>query len=299
MPPAIHIIGLTKRYGDRTVLDQITFDVPAGRVTGFIGPNGSGKTTTIRTLLGFVHASAGQATVLGESITQPQRFLHRVGALVDSPAFYPALSARENLRLLTDIGNIEPARIDVVLDIVGLTARADDAAKQYSLGMRQRLGIAAALLPNPELLILDEPTNGLDPEGIQEIRVLLRRLADEGRTVFVSSHLLAELEHVADWIVALKAGRVVYQGTVQQLSTAEIVIRTANVSQLPLVESICADANVPCRRDGDRVVVSASADFAEHLNRTAMERGAILVELSPRSASLEDAFFDLIDKGTA
>jgi ABC-2 type transport system ATP-binding protein len=165
--------------------------------------------------------------------------------------------------------------------------------------MRQRLGIAAALLPNPELLILDEPTNGLDPEGIQEIRVLLRRLADEGRTVFVSSHLLAELEHVADWIVALKAGRVVYQGTVQQLSTAEIVVRTANVSQLALVEVVCADANVPCRRDGERVVVSASADFAEHLNRTAMERGAILVELSPRSASLEDAFFDLIDKGAA
>jgi ABC-2 type transport system ATP-binding protein len=298
---AIRVEGLTKRYGDHTVLDHVSFEVPTGKITGFIGPNGSGKTTTIRTLLGFVNASEGQATVLGESFKNPERFLNRVGALIDSPAFYPALSARDNLRLLADIGNIDPARIDVVLDIVGLTNRATDAAKQYSLGMRQRLGIAAALLPDPKLLILDEPTNGLDPEGIQEIRALLRVLANQGKTVLVSSHLLVELEAISDWIVALKAGRVVYQGTVQQLSsgTAEIAARGARAEDVSVIEAICAEANIPFRRQGSHVVLEAAPEFAGHLNSSAMQRGVVLVELTPRQASLEDAFFDLIERGAA
>jgi ABC-2 type transport system ATP-binding protein len=298
---AIRVEGLTKKYGDHTVLDHVSFEVPTGKITGFIGPNGSGKTTTIRTLLGFVNASEGQATVLGESFKNPARFLNRVGALIDSPAFYPALSARDNLRVLADIGNIDPARIDVVLDIVGLTNRATDAAKQYSLGMRQRLGIAAALLPDPELLILDEPTNGLDPEGIQEIRALLRVLANQGKTVLVSSHLLVELEAISDWIVALKAGRVVYQGTVQQLSsgTAEIATRGARAEDASVIEAICAEANIPFRRQGAHIVLEAAPEFAGHLNSTAMQRGVVLVELTPRQASLEDAFFDLIERGAA
>ncbi len=294
---AIRVAGLSKSYGDHVVLDNVSFSVPTGAITGFIGPNGAGKTTTIRALLGFVEHSAGEATVLGKSIDEPSQFLHRVGALIDSPAFYPGLSARQNLRLLADIGHIDLARIDVVLDIVGLTARADDAAKQYSLGMRQRLGIAAALLPDPELLVLDEPTNGLDPSGIQEIRALLRSLADSGRTVLVSSHLLAELEHISDWIVVLQRGHVVYEGTVAGLSTgtAELVVAAAQAVDLPAVAQICDEVNLPHRRDGDRLIVEAPALFAEHLNRTAMQRGVVLVELSPRRASLEDAFFGLIE----
>ena len=206
---------------------------------------------------------------------------------------------RQNLRLLTDIGRIDPARIDIVLAIVGLTARADDAAKQYSLGMRQRLGIAAALLPDPKLLVLDEPTNGLDPVGIQEIRALLRQLADEGRTILVSSHLLAELEHVSDWIVVLNEGRVVYQGTVAGLSTgaAELVAEPDDPTDIGVLQRICDEAHVRYRRDGDALVIEAPRSFAGHLNRTAMDQGVVLVELSPRRASREDAFFDLIEAG--
>jgi ABC-2 type transport system ATP-binding protein len=296
---AIQVSNLSKSYGDRLVLDNVSFGVPTGAITGFIGPNGAGKTTTIRALLGFVEHSSGDATVLGESIDDPSAFLSKVGALIDSPAFYPGLSARQNLRLLADIGRIDHARIDAVLDIVGLTARADDAAKQYSLGMRQRLGIAAALLPDPELLVLDEPTNGLDPSGIQEIRSLLRQLANEGRTVLVSSHLLAELEHISDWIVVLKRGRVVYEGTVAGLSTdtEELVVAAANAADLPAVAQICDEVHMPHRQDVDRLIIEAPALFAEYLNRTAMQRGIVLIELSPRRASLEDAFFDLIEEG--
>jgi ABC-2 type transport system ATP-binding protein len=295
--PAIQVAHLSKNYGERAVLNDVTFEVPSGAITGFIGPNGAGKTTTIRTLLGFVERSAGEATVLGHSIDRPADFLGRVGALIDSPAFYPGLSARQNLRVLTDIGDIDRKRIDVVLDIVGLTNRADDPAKQYSLGMRQRLGIAAALLPDPELLVLDEPTNGLDPVGIQEIRALLRHLADEGRTVLVSSHLLAELEHVSDWVVVLQAGHVVYQGTVDALSAghSELVVGASDSGALPALEAISARAGYTARLDGDRLVIAAPKTFAEALNRSAIDQGIVLVELSPRRASLEDAFFGLIE----
>jgi ABC-2 type transport system ATP-binding protein len=291
---------LSKRYGERAVLNDVSFDVPSGGITGFIGPNGAGKTTTIRTLLGFVKRSAGEATVLGESIDEPTKFLDRVGSLIDSPAFYPGLSARQNLRILTDIGNIDEARIDAVLKTVGLTMRADDPAKQYSLGMRQRLGIAAALLPDPELLVLDEPTNGLDPAGIQEIRQLLRQLADEGRTILVSSHLLTELEHISDWIIILQQGHVVYQGTVTALAAgdSEVVVAPASPSDLAQLEQVCASQNVPYRIDGQRLVVSAPQGFAAFLGRETLDRRIALVELSTRQASLEDAFFDLINGET-
>jgi ABC-2 type transport system ATP-binding protein len=295
--PAIRVAGLTKSYGHRMILNDVSFTVPTGAITGFIGPNGAGKTTTIRTILGFVERSAGTATVLGESIDHPSRFLGRVGALIDSPAFYPSLSARKNLQLLADIGDIPAARIDVVLKIVDLTERADDAAKQYSLGMRQRLGIAAALLPDPKLLILDEPTNGLDPTGIQEVRQLLRRLADEGRTILVSSHLLSELEHISDWIVVLQKGHVVYEGTVQNLSSAnsEIVVRPAEAADLAALEKICTDADKPYRLLDGGLVINAPRGFAEHISRSSIRDEIVLAELSPRQASLEDAFFELID----
>src|SRR5262245_49268361 len=172
-PPAIEVTGLTKRYGSRTAVDGLDLELPHGVVAGFVGPNGSGKTTTMAMLLGLVRPTAGTGTVLGEPIDRPARYLHRVGALIETPAFYPSLTGRENLRLLATVGRHDAASIDGLLDTVGLAERGDDRVRGYSLGMKQRLGIAAALLGDPELLVLDEPTNGLDPQGVREMRALV------------------------------------------------------------------------------------------------------------------------------
>src|SRR6202034_2549082 len=212
--------GLTKRFGDRTVVDDVALQIPQGAVCGFVGPNGAGKTTTIRMLLGLVRPTSGTGTILGGSLAEPASYLHKVGALIESPAFYPQLSGRENLRALSRRGSIPLAGVDQVLDRSGLLARAGDKYRSYSLGMKQRLGIAAAMLAGPELLILDEPTNGLDPAGIVEMRGLVRSLADDGITVFVSSHLLGEIEHICDHLVMIRKGRSVFQGSVDQLRRA-------------------------------------------------------------------------------
>jgi ABC-2 type transport system ATP-binding protein len=212
-PPAIQAVGLTKSYRGRPAVDRLSFSVPRGRVTAFVGPNGSGKTTTIRMLLGLVRPDAGTATVLGASLSQPRAYLPRVGALVESPAFEPELSGRRNLKVLATLARTPVHRVEAALAAVG-----NKPYRAYSLGMRQRLGIAAALLGDPELLLLDEPTNGLDPGGMQEVRHLLRRLADAGRTVFVSSHLLAEVEQLCDHVVVLREGRLVHQGDVRGLT---------------------------------------------------------------------------------
>jgi ABC-2 type transport system ATP-binding protein len=191
---AIEVQDLSKKYGSALAVSHANFQVPAGTICGFVGPNGAGKTTTIRMLLGLISPTGGSGQILGEAITSPEKYLPLVGAMIEGPAFYPALSGAENLRVLATLGGFPLDRVDTLLKQVGLFERAESKFKTYSLGMKQRLGIAAALLPNPQLLILDEPTNGLDPEGIQEIRQLLRNLADNGTTVFVSSHLLSELE---------------------------------------------------------------------------------------------------------
>jgi ABC-2 type transport system ATP-binding protein len=198
--------GLGKRYGHRDAVRNLDIAIPRGVVAGFVGPNGAGKTTTIRMLLGLVRPTTGSAQVLGSPISRPREYLPRVGALIESPAFYPSLSGRANLQVLASLGGISKKRISPLLDLVGLAGRDRDRVSQYSLGMKQRLGIAAALLPEPELLILDEPSNGLDPPGIVEMRSLMRRLRDEGTTVFVSSHMLGEVQQVADWLVVLKDG---------------------------------------------------------------------------------------------
>ena len=180
--------------------------MPAGTICGFVGPNGAGKTTTIRMLLGLISPTGGTGEILGQSISSPDKYLSQVGAMIEGPAFYPALSGAENLKVLATLGGFPIERVDQLLEQVGLAERGKSKYKTYSLGMKQRLGIAAALLPNPKLLILDEPTNGLDPEGIQEIRQLLRSLADNGTTVFVSSHLLSELELISEYLVMLRKG---------------------------------------------------------------------------------------------
>ena len=207
MENAIEVNNLSKHYEEVSAVDNVSFNVPLGSICGFIGPNGSGKTTTIRMLLGLIAPTNGTGSVLGYDITQPSKYLEHVGAMIEGPAFYPMLSGRENLAIFARLGGIDQDRVDPLLDLVGLGLRGKHKFKTYSLGMKQRLGIAAALLPDPKLLILDEPTNGLDPAGIQEIRDLLSDLAKRGVTVFVSSHLLSEIEMIAEYLVMLQIGR--------------------------------------------------------------------------------------------
>ncbi len=217
LPAAIEVQGLTKRYGDAVAVDDLSFTVPQGSITGFIGPNGSGKTTTIRMLMHLAKPDAGRARVLGVDIRDPQDYLPAVGALIESPAFEPNLSGRRNLLALAQLGRTDPARIPGLLDLVGLGAAGRKRYKAYSLGMKQRLALAAALLGDPRLLILDEPVNGLDPTGIREMRDLMQRLARSGKTIFVSSHLLGELQRICSHLVVIDKGRLRYQGTVDGL----------------------------------------------------------------------------------
>ena len=218
---------LRKSYGSRLALDGLDLSVPTGVVYGFLGPNGAGKTTTMRLLTGLIHADAGSIELLGRPFGRgDRRRLFEVGALIEAPAFYPYLSGRENLRALAATGAPTPrSRVDEMLDLVGLHDRAREKVSRYSLGMKQRLGIAAALLSDPTLLLLDEPANGLDPAGIVAMRDTLRHLASTGKTVFVSSHILGEVQQLADVVGIVAAGKLVREGTIQQLLHAEGVVR--------------------------------------------------------------------------
>ncbi|GAB4201242.1 MAG: ABC transporter ATP-binding protein [Roseiflexaceae bacterium] len=218
MDAAILTEGLTKRYGERTVVDSVDLQVAHGEIFGFLGPNGAGKTTTIGMLLGLIRPNAGRAVVLGHDIQQqPGPALAGVGAMVETPAFYPYLSGRDNLRVLARAGGLPDAAVETVLERVELSGRARDGFKTYSLGMKQRLGIAAALLHEPRLIILDEPTNGLDPAGQLEIRELIRTLAQQGHTIFLSSHMLHEVEQLCERVAILRQGRIVRAGRVAEL----------------------------------------------------------------------------------
>jgi len=303
-PPAISVTGLTKRYGPRTVVDAFDLEVPRGVVAGFVGPNGAGKTTTMSMLLGLVRPSAGTGTVLGEPLTDPATYLRRVGAMVEGPAFYPSLSGRRNLAMFATIGRHDPASVDRVLDVVGLADRADDRYRSYSLGMKQRLGIAAALLGDPELLVLDEPANGLDPQGVREMRALIGAVAGRGRTVLVSSHDLSELEQLCDWLVLIDTGRSLYQGPADALLDADgsdLTVRPAAADQLDRLQQVLADRDLRSTRDGDRLVLRSVADpaaVAAAVNRTAFDAGITLVELVPARTSLEDRYLSLVEGAT-
>jgi len=295
-PTAISVRDLSKVYGERRAVSHATFEVPLGSICGFVGPNGSGKTTTIRMLLGLIEASGGAGEVLGYPISDPAKYLPAVGAMIEGPAFYPALTGAENLKVLATMGGFPLERVDELLTVVGLEDRAKSKYKTYSLGMKQRLGIAAALLPHPKLLILDEPTNGLDPSGIQEIRNLLKALAENGTSVFVSSHLLSELEMIAEYLVMLREGEVIFFGKTDELLHAQssfIALATEyEVDQKRLLDTLLgADFSAEIREG--RIHVDAPREASAQLNRIAFEAGITLTEIVIEKPTLEETFFDM------
>jgi ABC-2 type transport system ATP-binding protein len=288
--------NLTKKYGDLVAVDHVSFDIPVGAITGFVGPNGAGKTTTIRMLLGLVKPSAGNARILEHAISEPETYLPYVGAMIEGPAFYPALSGRENLRVLARLGDFPYQRVEELLTLVGLADRATSKFKTYSLGMKQRLGIAAALLPNPKVLILDEPVNGLDPAGIHEVRNLLRTLADSGISIFVSSHILSELEVIADHLVVVDHGKVLFQGATKDLLAAQkprLSVRGGGVADLKRLEEIAATAGFASEVIDNQLVIVAPESFAGELNKAAFDSGIILTQLQITRPTLEESFFEM------
>jgi ABC-2 type transport system ATP-binding protein len=296
-PPAIATTNLTKTFGKRVAVKDFSIQIPAGRIVGFVGPNGAGKTTTIRMLLGLIRPTSGTGRVLGELISTPAAYLHRVGALIETPAFYPTLSGRENLHVLCSLGSINSERIDDLLDEVGLAERDRDNVGGYSLGMKQRLGVAAALLPDPDLLVLDEPANGLDPEGIIEIRELMVRLRNQGKTLFVSSHLLGEVEQVADWLVMIKNGEAIFSGPTHELMahrTGGLMLATGNIADLNTLRDLTAHMGYESSIDGRYVHVSAPPDAAGPINESVMKAGVTLTVIRPVQATLEETFLDMV-----
>jgi ABC-2 type transport system ATP-binding protein len=302
---AVSVTGLTKRFGDRTAVDHLDIELPSGVVAGFVGPNGAGKTTTMAMLLGLVRPTSGTGTVLGSPIDSPARYLRRVGALIESPAFYPSLSGAGNLDLLASVGRHDRDRIPALLELVGLDGRGDDRYRSYSLGMKQRLGIAGALLGDPELLILDEPANGLDPQGVREIRGLVGDLAGSGRTVLVSSHDLSELEQVCDWLVLIDTGRSLYQGPTRDLldgvATGISVVPEHDADQRRLHGVLATTGRRVHVSDGALIVDLEdgieAGPVAAAVNRAAFDAGIVLAELTPRRTTLEDRYLSMVDGG--
>ena len=293
---AISVKDLSKKYDSGFAVSHANFEVPLGTICGFVGPNGAGKTTTIRMLLGLISPTGGTAEILGQSISHPDKYLSQVGAMIEGPAFYPALSGAENLKVLATLGGFPIERVEELIRMVGLKGRGQSKYKTYSLGMKQRLGIAAALLPNPKILILDEPTNGLDPEGIQEVRDLLKKLASQGTTVFVSSHLLSELELISEYIVMLRKGEVVFAGPLLELMQAQqplILVKTQNPSDLQKIIEIAEQDGHKASIRSEVAHIEGPEEWAGTLNKKAFEAGIVLTQLAPQLPNLEETFFEM------
>ncbi|OGO51128.1 MAG: hypothetical protein A2148_07185, partial [Chloroflexi bacterium RBG_16_68_14] len=280
----LRTVGLTKRYGRLTALDDLDLEVRRGRVYGFLGPNGAGKTTAISLMLGLVRPSGGHVEIFGlDCRTHLSEALHRTGAILEGQAYYPLLSGRENLRVWSALSDgVAEQRMDQMLDLVGLGSRSGDKVRTYSQGMKQRLGLAAALLHDPELLVLDEPTNGLDPAGMREFRDLIKELGRRGKTVFVSSHLLSEVEQMCDDVGIVKGGHLLTQGPVATLlrrgEALEMQVtdpdRAVQVLQgLPWVNGV--------KREDRRLIVEAPRERAAELSRALAEQQIYLAELRP------------------
>jgi ABC-2 type transport system ATP-binding protein len=292
----IEVNGVTKRYRETVAVDDLSFEIKPGQVTGFLGPNGSGKSTTMRMIMGLDTPDSGTATVNGRSYADLPVPLREVGALLEAKAIHPGRSAYNHLLYLAMSNDIPLPRIDMVLEMVGLTDVARKRAGKFSLGMGQRLGIAAALLGDPEVLLFDEPINGLDPEGILWVRNLLKRLASEGRTVFVSSHLMSEMALTADHLVVIGRGRLISTSSVDDFisqSTDQFVrVRTPRASELTrlLLAQGVKGVQVTSEDDG---ALSVGGISAIDIGELALASGISLHELSPQMASLEDAFMEL------
>jgi ABC-2 type transport system ATP-binding protein len=302
---AIEIEGLTKtfqrgRHRRSVAVAGLDLCVPSGGVYGFLGPNGAGKTTTIRCLLGLVRPTSGRMRMLGEDV--PERLpstIRRVGAIVETPALLPTLTGRENLQLLGAIDAVGRHRSDELLEQVGLATAAGQAVRKYSLGMRQRLGLAAALLKDPALLILDEPANGLDPSGMREIRTLLRALGAEGRTVFVSSHLLSEVEQTCDSVAILSAGRCIASGTVADvLGRAEAGL-IVGVDDLGRGAAALAQAGITAERSAGHLRVAVPLDHTARVTRILAASQVWVTEMRPDHTTLEERFFELTEQEVA
>ncbi|MDX3657679.1 ATP-binding cassette domain-containing protein [Streptomyces sp. ID05-26A] len=289
----IEAIGLTKRYGRTVAVDDLSFTVQPGRVTGFLGPNGAGKSTTMRMILGLDRPTAGRVLIDGKPYTELNRPLQTVGALLDAKWVHPNRSARAHLRWLAKSNNLPKNRVDAVLEAVGLTQVAGKNAGGFSLGMSQRLGIAAALLGDPKVLLFDEPVNGLDPEGILWIRTFMQNLAAEGRTVLVSSHLLSEMALTASELVVIGRGKLITQSTTQEFidsSTGNSVL--VRSPQLFKLGPLLVDKGFTVR-DGADGALSVSGATSDQIGDIAAANGVVLHELSPQRGSLEEAFMQL------
>jgi ABC-2 type transport system ATP-binding protein len=294
---ALQTEALTKRYKGRTAVDRLTIRVERGDIYGFLGPNGAGKSTTLRMLLGLVRPTSGVIKFpVRASSWEYLRARSRIGAIIETPAFYENFSGRRNLQLLASLsGGVAKKRVDEVLEIVDLRARAHDPVKVYSLGMRQRLGIAQALLPTPELIILDEPTNGLDPQGIHETRKLIRRLRDEMKlTVLLSSHLLTEIEQLCNRVGIIHEGRLLYEGGPEALvaPTSLYKVRVDNLSAA--FDLLIKEPGVTVSRNGASFLrIDGDAEHIAAVNSLLVEKGIKVYELSPAQESLEEAFLRL------
>jgi ABC-2 type transport system ATP-binding protein len=290
MDAAIQVAGLTKRYGDVRAVDDLSFSVRSGAVTGFLGPNGAGKTTTLRMVLGLARPTAGEATVKGRRYVELEEPARTVGANLEIAGAHPGRSGRNHLRALAEMAGLPRTRVQEVLDLVELSGTADRRAGKYSMGMRQRLGLAATLLGDPEVLVLDEPANGLDPQGIRWLRDFLRGLAAEGRTVLVSSHVLAEVAQTVDDVVVIHRGRLVDEGPVARLTGAgAVTVRTPEPERLL---AALREAGLTAQAQSDGLLLVEDAEAAQ-VGDLAHAAGVALHELSPRATSLEEAFLAL------
>jgi ABC-2 type transport system ATP-binding protein len=290
--PAIEVAGLTKRFGETLAVDDLSFTVEPGRIVGFLGPNGAGKTTTLRIVLGLVGATSGSATVEGHPYEDLDDPVHTVGALLDGGMLHPGRSGRNHLRSLARASGVGDARVTELLELVALSGAADRRAGGYSLGMRQRLGLAAALLGDPRVLVLDEPANGLDPQGIRWLRDFLRSLAAEGRAVLVSSHVLAEVSQTADEVVVINHGRSVAQAPLAELTArAGGGMRVAGPDAVRLGEQLRSDG-AEVSTDGDWAIVVRGRS-GEEIGRVIAGGGIVISELAPVGSSLEEIFFEL------
>jgi ABC-2 type transport system ATP-binding protein len=291
----IEVQHVSKRYGDKLAVDDVTFRVEPGTVTGFLGPNGAGKSTTMRLILGLDRPTTGTATINGRPLAEHERPMAQVGALLEARAIHTGRSARNHLRALGATAGISDGRVDEVIDLVGLHDVADRRTRTFSLGMGQRLGVATALLGDPETLILDEPVNGLDPDGVRWIRTLLRRLADQGRTIFLSSHLMSEMALTADHVIVIGRGRLLRDMPMRALidEADRNVVRVRSPQAADLAERLTADGHAVRRIDAEMLEVDDLSTDA--VGQLAAAHGLTLLELTRLEGSLEEAYMALTE----